>query len=244
MPSNTSPTKAPSAKRFTFDPKKPDEIEIVGLVKDAKYASQREEAPATCYFPWRQLVNSVSFASFQIRFSGDPTPAIAAVRQAIREVDANLPLTNVKTQVEQANETLQMERLFAKLVTLFGLLAQLLAAIGLFGVLAYAVAQRTQEIGVRMALGANRRDVLRMILRQGVTLALLGVTLGLAVAYALTRYLESRMKLSQMLYGVQLFDPLTYGVIALLLMVVALIACFLPARRATRVDPMIALRHE
>jgi ABC-type antimicrobial peptide transport system permease subunit len=137
-----------------------------------------------------------------------------------------------------------MERLFAKLMTLFGLLAQQLAAVGLFGVLAYAVAQRTQEIGVRMAFGANRRDVLRMILRQGVNLALLGVALGLAATYALTRYLESQMKLSQMLYGVQLFDPLTYGVIALLLMVVALVACFIPARRATKVDPIIALRHE
>ncbi len=238
------PNESPIGKRFTFDAKKPDEIEIVGLVKDAKYATQREENPATCYLPWRQRVNSVSFGSFQIRFNGDPNAAIAAVRQAIREVDANLPLTNLKTQVEQANETLQMERLFAKLVTLFGLLAQLLAAIGLFGVLAYAVAQRTQEIGIRMALGANRRDVLRMILRQGVTLALFGIALGLAAAYALTRYLESRIKLSQMLYGVQLFDPLTYGLIALLLMAVTLVACFIPARRATRVDPLIALRHE
>jgi len=238
------PNESPLGKRFTFDPKKPDEIEIVGLVKDAKYATQREENPPTCYLPWRQRVNSVSFGSFQIRFSGDPTAAIAAVRQAIREVDANLPLTNVKTQAEQADETLRMERLFAKLITLFGLLAQLLAAIGLFGVLAYAVAQRRQEIGIRMALGAAPFDVLKMIVRQGMTLAVMGVALGLGGAYMLTRYLESWMNLSQMLYGIKPNDPLTYGVTAVLLTVVAAIACYVPARRATKVDPLVALRCE
>ncbi|MBL8204846.1 MAG: ABC transporter permease [Blastocatellia bacterium] len=238
------PNENPVGKRFTFDAKKPDELEIVGLVKDAKYASQREENPSTCYLPWRQLVNSVSFGSFQIRFSGDPTAAIAAVRQAVRDVDANLPLTNVKTQVEQADESLRMERLFAKLVTLFGLLAQLLAAIGLFGVLAYAVAQRTQEIGIRMALGASQSDVLKMIVKQGMTLSFAGIALGLAGAYVLTKYLESWMQLSKMLYGIKPNDPLTYGVMAGLLTVVALIACYLPARRATKVDPMIALRTE
>jgi putative ABC transport system permease protein len=134
--------------------------------------------------------------------------------------------------------------LFAKLLTLFGLLAQQLASIGLFGVLAYAVSQRTHEIGIRMALGADRSDVLRMIVRQGMTLALLGVVLGLVGAYVLTKYLESWMNLSQMLYGVQLSDPLTYGLIAVLLTVVSLIACFIPAYRTTKVDPMIALRYE
>jgi ABC-type antimicrobial peptide transport system permease subunit len=129
-------------------------------------------------------------------------------------------------------------------MTLFGLLAQLLAAVGLFGVLAHSVAQRFREIGIRMALGADRRDVLRMILRQGMTLALLGVAVGLAGAYGLTKYLEGRVNLSEMLYGVKGFDPLTYGVIALLLMLVALAACLIPARRATRVDPLVALRCE
>ncbi len=162
----------------------------------------------------------------------------------MREIDQNLPVTNIKTQVEQADETLRMERLFAKLLTLFALLAQQLAAIGLFGVLAYTVSQRTHEIGIRMALGADRASVLRMIVRQGMTLAVIGVVLGLVGAYVLTKYLESWVNLSKMLFGVQVSDPLTYAVIALLLTLVALIACYIPARRATKVDPLVALRYE
>ena len=137
-----------------------------------------------------------------------------------------------------------MERLFAKLITLFGLLAQQLASIGLFGVLAHAVSQRTQEIGIRLALGASPSDVLKMVIRQGIVLSLIGAVVGLTGAYVLTRYLESWMQLSKMLYGIKPTDPTTYGVMTLLLTVVAVVACYLPARRATRVDPMIALRHE
>jgi putative ABC transport system permease protein len=159
----------------------------------------------------------------------------------VREVDAGLPLNNVKTQVEQADETLAMERLFAKLLGLFGLLAQVLAAIGLYGVLAWSVSRRTHEIGIRMALGAARGDVLRMVLGQGMRLTLAGVALGLAAAYALARYLGS---LGGMLYGVEPTDPLTFGLIALFLSCVALVACYVPARRATKVDPMVALRYE
>jgi putative ABC transport system permease protein len=155
-----------------------------------------------------------------------------------------LPLNNIRTQVEQADETISMERLFARLLSLFGLLAQQLAAIGLYGVLAYSVSQRTHEIGIRMALGASRADVLKMVIRQGATLTLLGVVLGLAGAYVLIRYLQSLMNLSNMLYGVKISDPLTYAIIAALLMLVAFVACFIPARRATKVDPMVALRYE
>lgn len=238
------PGEDPIGKRFTFSFSKPDEIEIVGLVKDAKYTRQRDEIPPTAYSSWRQEMPSVGSIVFEVRTSGDPNAAIPAVRRAVSEVDANLPLNNVKTQSEQANETLRMERLFAKLVTLFGLLAQQLAAIGLFGVMAYAVSQRTREIGIRMALGANRSDVLKMIVRQGMVLALLGIGLGLVGAYVLTRYLASFMDLKEMLYGVQVSDPLTYGVIAVLLTLVTLVACYIPALRATKVDPMIALRYE
>jgi predicted permease len=238
------PNESPLGKRFTFDAKKPDEFEIIGLVKDAKFGKQRDDFRPTTYLPWRQHPNTMRSGTVEMRIAGDPQSTIAAVRQAMREVDANLPLSNVKTQVEQADETLRLERLFAKLVTLFGLLAQQLASIGLFGVLAHAVSQRTQEIGIRMALGAAQSDVLKMIVRQGMTLALIGVALGLGGAYVLTRYLESWMSLSKMLYGIKPNDPLIYGVMAALLTVVALIACYLPARRATKVDPLQALRHE
>ncbi|HSQ19152.1 MAG TPA: FtsX-like permease family protein, partial [Blastocatellia bacterium] len=156
----------------------------------------------------------------------------------------NLPFDNVRTQVDQADQMLVMERLFAKLVTLFGLLAQQLAAIGLFGVMAYSVSQRTQEIGIRMALGARQTDVLKMILRQGMTLVLVGVALGLGGAYGLTKYLESRVGLSQMLYGVRLSDPPTYGLVAAVLTLVSFVACYIPARRATKVNPMATLRFE
>ena len=183
-------------------------------------------------------------ATVELRTASDPSAVIPAVRQAMREVEASLPLNNLKTQVEQADETLALERLFARLFSLFGLLAQQLASIGLYGVMAYAVSQRTREIGIRMALGARQTDVLKMILRQGMSLTLLGIVLGLAGSYVLTKYLASQMKLENMLYGVQVNDPLTYGVIAFGLTVIALIACFIPARRATLVDPMEALRYE
>ena len=238
------PNENPVGQRFTFDPTKPDQIEIIGLAQDAKYARQRDEIPPTIYASWRQELRSMSGVTFEVRTAGDPTTSVAAVRQAVADVDSNLPLNSIRTQVEQADETLRMERLFAKLLTLFGLLAQQLAAIGLFGVMAYAVSQRTREIGIRMALGANRGNVMKMILRQGMTLAVIGVALGLGVAYSLTKYLESQLDLKNMLFGVTVSDPLTYSVIAAGLTLVALVACYIPARRATKVDPMVALRYE
>jgi len=230
-------------KRFTYDTKKPDELEIIGIARDAKYTSQRDEIPPTVYSSYRQE-RPQSGATFEVRTTGDPSATIASVRSVVREIEPNLPVMNVKSQVEQADETLRMERLFAKLLTLFALLAQQLAAIGLFGVLAYAVSQRTHEIGIRMALGANRGNVLRMIVKQGMILVLIGVVLGVVGAYILTKYLESWISLSKMLFGVKVTDPLTYGVIAVLLTFVALIACYIPARRATKVDPLVALRYE
>jgi putative ABC transport system permease protein len=159
----------------------------------------------------------------------------------MHEVDSNLPISNIRTQMQQAEQTLAMERMFAKLLTLFGLIAQQLAAIGLYGVMAYAVSQRTHEIGIRMALGADRRNLLLMVVRQGMTLTLIGIALGLAGAYVLTKYLET---LTSMLFGVEARDPWTFAVIAILLIGVALLACLIPARRATRVDPLTALRYE
>ena len=231
----------PIGQRFSMDIARPDPIEIIGIVKDAKYTSQREEIPATMYRPWMQTPGAINVMTFEVRTTGDPKAYVGAIRQAVRDIEPNLPLNNIKTQIEQADETLSMERLFAKLMSLFGLLAQQLASIGLYGVLAYSVSRRTHEIGIRMALGANRSRMLTMILRQGMTLTVIGIVLGLGGAYVLTKYLES---LNSMLFGVQPRDPITFAASAVLLTIVALVACFVPARRATKVDPMVALRCE
>jgi ABC-type antimicrobial peptide transport system permease subunit len=177
----------------------------------------------------------------EVRTGGDPSSFVTGIRAAMHEVDSNLPLSNVRTQIEQADQTLSMERMFAKLLTLFGVIAQALAAVGLYGVMAFTVAQRTQEIGIRMALGANRANVLSMIMRQGMALTLIGIAVGLGAAWALTKYLES---LTGLLFGVEARDPWTFVAISALLAVVALVACLVPARRATKVDPLVALRYE
>jgi predicted permease len=228
-------------KRFSFDPDKLNSIEIVGIAEDAKYTSQREEVEPTVYRPWRQSLRSMGSSTFEIRTAGDPLTIVSGIRQAVHEVDSNLPVSDIRTQIQQADETLSMERLFAKLLTMFGVIAQLLAAIGLYGVLAYSVSQRTHEIGIRMALGANRGSVLRMVLRQGMALTVVGVVIGVVGAYVLARYLET---LTSMLFGVEPRDPVTFAVIAGGLTLVALLACLVPARRATKVDPLVALRYE
>src|SRR5262245_2033891 len=212
----------PIGQRFSMDIARPDPIEIIGVVKDAKYTSQRDEIPATMYRPWLQTPGVTNVMSIEVRTAGDAKAYVAAIRQAVRDVEHNPPLKHLKTQIEQADETLSMERLFAKLMSLFGLLAQQLASIGLYGVLAYSVSRRTHEIGIRMALGANRGRMLAMIMKQGTALTLIGVGLGLGSAYVLTRYLES---LTSMLFGIDPRDPLTFGATAGLLIAVSLIAC-------------------
>jgi predicted permease len=231
----------PIGKRFSFDNEKPAEIEIVGLVRDAKYTSQRDDVPPTVYRTWTQSLDFLGEATFELRTAADPAALIPLLREAVRQVEPNLPVNNVKTQIEQADDLLSMERMFAKLLTLFGVIAQLLAAIGLYGVMAYSVSQRTQEIGIRMALGAKRSNVLGMMLRQGMVLTVIGIVLGLGAAYVSTKYLES---LTSMLFGVEPRDPFTFVAIGVLLATVALIACLIPARRATKVDPLVALRYE
>jgi len=225
-------------KRFGFNSDKPTEIEIVGVVRDAKYGNLRDDSPPTIYIPWLQELSRVGAVTFEVRTAGDPVASVTAIRQAVREVDPNLPVVAVKTQVEQANESLRIERLFARLLSFFGLLALLLAAIGLYGLMAYAVTQRTKEIGIRMALGAQRHDVLKLVLSQGMILTLIGIALGAGGAIGLTRLMKS------LLFGVSATDPVTFIAIALLLAAVALLASYVPARRATKVDPLVALRYE
>jgi ABC-type antimicrobial peptide transport system permease subunit len=173
-----------------------------------------------------------------VRATGDADALVAAIRREARSLDPNLPVFNVKTFAEQINESVSTERLVALLSSFFGFFALLLAALGLYGVMAYAVTRRTRELGIRIALGAQRRDVLRLVLKQGMKLAGLGVTLGLIVALGLTRLTKS------LLFGVSATDPLTFLGTGLLLVSVALLACWIPARRATRVDPLKVLRHD
>ena len=232
------PNENPIGKRFGFLPDTANQIEIVGVAADAKYTSLRDEIKPTIYIPWSQELRFAGYMAFEARATGDPIALVSAVREAVRNVESNLPVSNIKTQIEQSDETLRAERLFARLLGFFGALAMLLAGIGLYGVLAYAVAQRTQEIGVRVALGAQTGDVLRLVISQGMLLALLGVIAGLGGAFGLTRLMQT------LLYSVSPTDPLTFAVIAVLLLLVASLACWIPARRATKVDPLIALRSE
>jgi putative ABC transport system permease protein len=172
------------------------------------------------------------------RTRGDAASAGAAIREGVHAVDPDQPISDLKTMDQRVALSLGPRRSAVTLLTIFAVMALGLSAVGLFGLVRYSVAQRTQEIGVRMALGASRRDVLGMVLREGLRLALGGIFGGLLAAFALTRVLAS------LLYGVSATDPLTFGGMALLLTLVALFASWIPARRATRVDPMVALRYE
>jgi predicted permease len=232
------PNENPIGKRIGFDPNRPGEMEIVGVTQDAKYTSLRAEIPPTIYTSWLQELRGLGQMNFEVRTAGDPATFLAAIRQAVGEVDGNLPLFDVRSQVEQASQSLAQERLFAALLSFFGFLALALAALGLYGVLAASVAQRKQELGIRMALGAQPRDILRLVIGQGMRLVAPGVLLGLAWAYGATHWMAS------FLYEVRAVDWQTYSLIAVLLLVVALLACWIPARRATKVDPLVALRSE
>jgi predicted permease len=228
----------PIGKRLDFEnPAIGGNFEIVGVVQDARYTKLQQDNPPTVYTPYLQQT-SFSQMNFEVRTTIDPIAMIPAIREAVRQVDKNLPLFDVKTQHQQIEDSVSKERAFAHLTTFFGLLALLLASIGLYGVMAYSVAQRTREIGIRMALGAQKGDVLRLIARQGMLLVIIGAGVGITIAYNVTRIVAN------MLYGVTANDPLTFAGVACLLLLVALLACFLPARRAAQTDPMVALRHE
>jgi len=173
-----------------------------------------------------------------VRTNGNPEAFVAAVRKEVQTLDPNLPLFDVKTLTEHMRLALFPARIAATVLGVFGLVALLLSAIGIYGVTSYAVAQRTHEIGIRLALGAQLSDVLKLVLSYGLKLTIIGAALGLIGAYLATRAITS------VLYGVSATDPLTFVVVSVLLVGVALIACYVPSRRATRVDPLIALRSE
>ena len=228
------------------------EIEVVGVAADTKYESQREDTKPLLYTPWQQEAAELGEMHFVMRTVGEPTTLAATVRQVVHELDSNLPVREISTQSARAQATLGQARLYARLLSFFGAVALLLAAIGLFGVMAYSVSQRTKEIGIRMAFGAQMPTVLRLVIWQGMKLVLAGLALGALTWYALNRLLQSQYfgpdswqrGMTQQLYGIKLTDPLTLMIIGSLLLLVALIACWLPARRATKVDPLVALRYE
>ena len=216
---------------------------IVGVAQDAKLTGLQSAPQPAAYIPYSQApIGQTPFLPaqlhFEVRTVEYPMALVPTVRRLVRNLAPDLPLSDVKTQTEQISETLLQERLFARLSGLFGALALLLAMAGLYGLMAYGVARRTYEIGIRMALGAKKSHVLRLVVGEGMALALIGVGIGVAGAIGLTRFLSS------MLYDVRPTDPLTFALVSLILTGVALLACYIPARRAAKVDPMVALRHE
>jgi putative ABC transport system permease protein len=229
-------------KRFTLgDPgEQAPWLTIVGVAGDVRQMGVDEPVKAEMYFPYQQVKDRQFFAprDLAIRTAADSLSMIAAVSREIHQVDADQPISNIRTMDEVLGEETATRRLGMTLLTIFAGLALLLSALGIYGVLAYFVVQHTQEIGVRLALGAPRRNILGLVLKKGMVLALVGVAIGLGAAFALTRLMAS------LVYGVSTTDPLTYAAITLLLTVVALLACYLPARRATSVDPMVALTYE
>ncbi|MGD0127173.1 MAG: ABC transporter permease [Terriglobia bacterium] len=207
--------------------------EIVGVAGDTKYDSLRREVHPTVYVPV-----TGGGATFELRTASSSAALVSAVRKTVSDTDSNVPIFGVSTQSKRIDELLTQERLIARLGSCFGGLALLLACVGLYGLLSYEVSRRTREIGIRMALGAERADVLRGIAAQGLRVTVVGVVAGIAGGVAVTRFLSS------LLFGLKASDPVTIAGVSLILIAVALVACYLPARRATKVDPMVALRYE
>jgi predicted permease len=212
------------------------ELQVVGVVGNTVVNQIGENPQPIAYYPLRQQYSSI--AALEVRTAGNPETILGTVRSQVQQLDRNLALTNAQTATEILGQGLWAARMGAALLGLFGLLALILASIGIYGVLAYSVAQRTAEMGVRMALGAQPYQVLRLVLKQGMLLAATGSGLGILAALLIAR------PASDLLYGVSAADPLTYAGITLLLMSVALLACYIPARRATRIDPVVALRFD
>jgi putative ABC transport system permease protein len=213
-----------------------DTFEIIGVVGDMQRLSMSERVEPEIYWTYLQQPRWASY--FLLRTESDPSQLIPIVRSRLAALDRDQIISSIRPMDALITRTLRAPRFNMLLVVCFAAVALLLAAVGIYGVLAYAVTQRTHEMGVRMALGARRRDIFSLVLGQGMRLALLGVVLGVAGAFAVTRGLQA------LLFGVGAGDAVTFAGVALLLVAVALLACYIPARRAMRVEPVIALRYE
>ena len=223
-------------KRLSFGGPEGPWHEIVGVVRDSKYLTLGERPASVAYLPLRQ--NHETGVTLHVRAPADAAGLAAAVRREVQSLEKNLPVTNVRPLSEWLDNSLYAARMGAVLLGVFGALALLLAGVGLYGVMSFSVARRIRELGIRMALGARSTDVFSLVLREGMALVGIGVALGLLAAAALTRLLAS------FLYGVSTTDAMTFAGIPVILVGVALLACYVPARRATKVDPMVALRYE
>ncbi|HEX7294489.1 MAG TPA: FtsX-like permease family protein, partial [Pyrinomonadaceae bacterium] len=216
-----------------------EETRVVGVARNTKYGGIREEIEPLAYLPYLQDSDGpASQLSFAVRTQGDPSVTIASIRRAVQSIDPNIPVFNVWLQSDLIARSFAHERLFATLSSFFGLLALALVSIGLYGLMSYTVARRTHEIGIRMALGAQRVNVLRMVLGESLLLVLIGSSIGLAAAFATTRLI------SGMLFGLAPNDPLSLALATSLLLVMGVLAGWIPARKAANVDPLIALRYE
>ncbi len=212
---------------------------VVGVVGDVKNAGLEKPTGTELYLPYQQVQEMGEDSAYiAVRTSGDPSAVVSEVRHVMHNLDPTLPLAHVRSMDSVMNAAQSRPRFLALLLTLFSIVALTLAAVGIYGVISYSVAQRTREFGIRMALGAQRGDVLRLVLGQGMTLALAGVGGGIVAALGITRLMGS------LLYGVKPTDPATFALVSVVLIAVALLACYIPARRATKIDPMTALRYE
>jgi len=219
-----------------FDDKDPVMREIVGIVGDVKHRSLSTEVRPAFYVPQAQVPFDSMIVT--VKTVGNAPSILGSVQNEVRQMDKDLPVFGIKSLDEYVADSVATPRFNTTLLTLFASVALILTVVGLYGVMSYSVAQRTNEIGIRMALGAQARDVLSLIVGQGLKMVLIGLAIGLAGAFALTRVMAS------LLFGVGTKDPLTFAGVAGVLALVALLACYLPARRATKVDPIVALRYE
>jgi predicted permease len=226
----------PIGVHFGMQTEQRSDFEVVGIVRDAKYNSLRDAAPPTVYFAYPQRFSTT--VTFEVRTAMAPSSVSPAVRSTMHAIDPNLLLLTMTSQMEQIDARLRQEKLFAQSYSLFGTIALSLASIGLFGLMSYNVGRRTNEIGIRMALGARGRDVLGLVMKESMMLVGVGVVIGLIFAFAAGRLVQS------LLFGLAATDPLTVGAAVLLLVSVSALAGYLPARRASRVDPLVALHYE
>jgi predicted permease len=238
---SSAPLSQAIGKRLRFGGEGEPWRENVGVVSHVRQTGLEEEGRAAIYQPWLQmnprwLANSSRAMDMIVKTSTDPETMVAPIRGVVRTVDPDQPIANVRTLSSIVDETLAPRKFTLSVLSIFALVAFLLGAIGLYGVMAYHVAQRTREMGIRMALGAQRGNVMRLILKQGMTLVAVAVVIGLACSWMLTRLMKS------LLFEVSATDAVAFSLPPVLLIVVALLACVVPARRATKVDPLVALR--